>query len=317
MADLIDQTTLANLLSAGGFTLTSAQSTVLPLVTSAASRAIRRWCSRQFSYATYDELYTVELDGQILLREFPVDSISRVASAPATVLMIQNTNSTTNQRAQVALATTGDVDLGLTVTGLTLQRVASGTTTTNTLTFTAGQTVAALATAINAVGNGWSASADSTYALWPVADLRAVQGYMPALTSSMAELKIHTTDLPFELDDRAGVLTLQQYNALQTNPWLSTRWGPPLTSDYGDQTLRGQLQGVRVVYQAGLQTLPEDIQQAAALTVQDMLRQLALDPRLSSESIGDYSYVVNTAFQTFAFSKVVMGLLAPYRRLRL
>lgn len=317
MADLIDQTTLANMLSAGGFTLTSAQSTVLPQVTAAASRAIRRWCSRQFTYAQYDDLYTVNLDGQILLREFPVNSVSRVASAPATVLTVQNTDSSTNQRAQVALATTGDVDTGLTVTGLNLQRVASGTTTTNTLTFTAGQTVQALATAINAIGNGWTATADATYSLWPVADLRAVQGYMPALNCNMAELKIHTTDLPFELDELAGIVTIQQYNSLQTNPYRSTRWGPPLTSDYGDQTLRGQLQGVRVVYQAGLQVIPEDLQQATALTAQDMLRSLALDQRLGSESIGDYSYVVNTAFQAFAFSKTVMGLLAPYRSLRL
>jgi hypothetical protein len=317
MADLIDPTTLANLLAAGGFTLTSAQSTVLPLVTSAASRAIRRWCSRQFTYAEYDELYTVGLDGQILLREFPVDAVTRVASSPATVLTIQNTDGITNQRAQVRLATTGDVDLGLTVTGVSLQRVASGTTTTNAVSFTAGQTVAALATAINALGGGWYAAADASYALWPVSDLRAVQGYMPAVGGNVAELKIHTTDLPFELDERAGVLTLQQYNSVQTNPWRSTRWGPPLTSDYGDQTLRGQLQGVRVVYQAGLPTMPEDLQQAAALVTQDLMRQLALDPRLGSESIGDYSYVVNTAFQTFAFSKTVMGILAPYRRLTL
>ena len=316
MADLIDQTTLGNMLLAGGITLTSAQSAVLPQITAAVSRAIRRWCSRQLTQATYDELYTVPLDGQVLLREWPVDSVARCATGPATVLTITNTSTTVNQRAQVQLQCTGDVGTGLVPTGLALQLVASGVVSTATVTFTANMTVQALATAVTALGNGWSATADSAYGLWPVADLRAVQGYLPAVTPQQAELKIHTTDLPFDIDEKAGILVLQALNSSTTNPWRSTRWGPPLATSWGDQQLGGQFQGLRVVYTAGLAVIPEDIQQAAALTVADWLRLLALDPRLLSEKAGDYEYQLTATLAQYHLPASVLGMLSTYRSQR-
>jgi hypothetical protein len=316
MADLIDQTTLLNMLAAGGFVPTTAQSTVLPQVTAAVSRAIRRYTNRQLTRATYDELYTVGLDGQILLREYPVNAVTRCAINPTTVLTITNT-STANQRALVKLGTTGDADTGLTPANITLASYASGVATTATVSLTTNQTIAALATAINAVGSGWVATADSNYALWPTADLRAVQGNLPAISPAYAEFKIHVDDIPFELVEKAGIVSISANNSSTTNPWRSTRWGPPLSTDYGDQELRGRLQGVRVVYDAGLAIVPEDLQHAAALAVTDWIRLLSLDPRLSSETAGDYSYVVNSAFADYHLPKTVLGMLAPYRNLRL
>jgi len=316
MADLIDQATLLNMLAAGGFTPTTAQSTVLPQVTAAVSRAIRRYTNRQLTRATYDELYTVGLDGNILLREYPVNTLTRCAINPTTVLTVTNT-STANQRALVKLGTTGDVDTGLTPANITLTSYAGGAATTTTVTLTANQTIQALATAINAVGSGWLATPDSSYALWPAADLRAVQGNLPATSPAMAEFKIHVDDIPFELVEKAGIVSIGPNNSSTTNPWRSTRWGPPLSTEWGDQDLHGRLQGVRVVYDAGLTIIPEDLQHAVALVVADWLRLLGLDSRLGSETMGDYSYVLNTAFASYHLPKSVLGMLAPYRNLRL
>src|SRR5207247_558530 len=99
-------------------------------------------------------------------------------------------------------------------TGLTLTRIASGVTTTNNLTFAGNVTLADLATAINALGNGWSATVtgDATdYGKWPSADLYVAPsfgdgtqsaGALPA-RGTFAELRLHAVEVSgFELDPR-------------------------------------------------------------------------------------------------------------------
>jgi hypothetical protein len=313
MADLITQDYLSGCLSAAGLAPTAGQAAVLPRLTSAASRAIRKWCHRYFNRRTsIDELYTVEPGRPVLLNEFPVNSIDRAASSPTTVLTITN-GGASNQRATVKLATSGDADGGLTVTGLTLWRIASGTAATDTVDFGAGDTVQAAADAVNALAaGGWSASADPGYRLWPAADLRAVQGALPARGVS-AELKIHVEDLAFELEPDAGLLHLAGGSG--DDPF-GLRWGVPLSADLGDPDVRGATNGLRVVYDAGFDVVPEDVQQACAEAVIDMMRLLAINPRLQSETLGSYSYSLGTALAEYALPKPAMARLAPYRSVR-
>src|SRR5207248_3288921 len=136
--------------------------------------------------------------------------------------------SASNQRATVAV----------TATGLTLVRVAAGVTTTDTsVTFAGNVTLSAVATAVNALGNGWSASViDSANNNRASADLRAVQGALNARGVN-AELTLHLQELSaYEVDANHG--------------WLVRAAG----------CWHGGVNFWRVIYTAGYATVPEDVQ---------------------------------------------------------
>src|SRR5438093_356554 len=152
MADLI--TTARAKYNLDNRTTTAAEDTTLAALVTACSKAIKKYCAREFDSQSFDELYAGSGAELLLLAQFPIISVARVAYEPTTVLRVQN-NSSANQRATVAI----------TSTGLTLVRVASGTTTTDTsVTWAGNATLSAVASAVTALGNGWSASvADSSY----------------------------------------------------------------------------------------------------------------------------------------------------------
>src|SRR5262249_6777644 len=107
----------------------NSQDSLLSTLITAYSDAIAKYCRRDFTSKSYDELSEGDGDRRLLLREYPVQSVTSVRYRPVTVLKIQNTSTTVNQRATVQV----------TSTGLTLVRVASGVTTTDTSITWAGQ----------------------------------------------------------------------------------------------------------------------------------------------------------------------------------
>src|SRR5262249_41343414 len=132
---------------------------------------------------------------KLLLRHYPIMSVERVAYSPQPVLSISNT-SAANQQARVK--TTSD--------GVVLIRVASAVTTYNKLTWAGNATVTALQTAINALGNGWTATVPSSYANYPTFDIIANQGAMNA-KDAPAELRIHISELAaFQVEAAKGWL---------------------------------------------------------------------------------------------------------------
>src|SRR6202008_2324720 len=110
------------------------------------------------------ELYSGTGEPRLLLRHYPLVSVQSVRYRPVTVLKLTNTDPT-NVQARAAV----------TATGLTLVRVKNGVRTTDTsVTFAGNVPLTALAAAVNALGNGWSAqvAGDATnYGSWPSADL--------------------------------------------------------------------------------------------------------------------------------------------------
>jgi hypothetical protein len=229
---------------------TSAEDDTLDALIAAVSAAIERLCGRSFGSASFDELYDGWPQRELMLEQFPVISVERVAFAPVGVLRIQNT-SASNQRATVQV----------TSTGLTLTRVASGVSTSSTVTFAGNVTFSAVATAINALGNGWSASVlDAADANRASADLRALQGALNAKDQA-AELVLHKDELyDFTIDAPRGILR-------RTGRWF----GPP---GYW-----------RVIYTAGYASVPEDIQEACAQWVAHLFWQTKRDPGLAQEAI--------------------------------
>ena len=139
---------------------TSDENTTLDALIAAVSKAIENYCWRSFAIASYDELYPGNQRRELVVRNYPIASVERVAHDPAAVLRVTNTSASI-QRATVKV----------TATGLELIRVASGVGTTNTILFSDQPTLSALASAITALGNGWSSTVvDSLYNLRASAD---------------------------------------------------------------------------------------------------------------------------------------------------
>src|SRR5256714_4958793 len=112
MSDLITSARAKYSINQSSFT--AAEDTTISALVTAVSKAVRSYCRRQFDSQSFDELYSGTGNEYLLLKEYPILSVARVAYNPRTVLTIKNTSSS-NQRATVAV----------TSTGLTLVRVAS------------------------------------------------------------------------------------------------------------------------------------------------------------------------------------------------
>jgi uncharacterized protein YyaL (SSP411 family) len=267
---------------AGVSSFTNEELRIIDHILAAVSEAVRNYCGRDFVARPYDELYDGTGTAELLLRQYPVLSVERVAACPATVLRVSNTSSA-NQRASVQV----------TRDGLTLIRVASGTQTTDTsVTFAANATIAALATAITALGNGWSATAESAYENYASADLRPVQGALNA-KNVQAAIKLHVEELSdYEVIAERGVLL------------------------YGGGAYAGWVRGwqnYRVIYSAGFEAVPGPVQEACAEWAAMLYWQSKRDPGARQLQIP------GVTFQTFGFHAAdvppaVKALLAPYRR---
>lgn len=257
---------------------TSAEDTTLDSLIAAVSAAIERWCRRTFASTQYDEVYDGRAQAELVLRQFPIISIERVACAPTTVLLVQN-SSASNQRATVQV----------TGTGLTLTRVASGVSSSSTVTFAANVTLTALAAAINALGNGWSASlANSDHANRAAADLRALQGAFAAKEAAAA-LGIHLQETADYVSDPTRGMLIR-----------SAGWG-------------GGVQAWRVMYTAGFATVPDDVQEACAQWVAALFWQTKRDPGLAQEaSPGSFSRSPERHLPPS-----LRALLEPYRTMRI
>ncbi len=284
----------------------ASQDALLTVLLTAVSDAIEKYCRRDFTSKSYDELYNGTGDRRLVLREYPLQSVKSVRYRPVTVLKIQNTDTATNQQARVQVRST---DLQLT-------RVASGVTTTNTLTYAANVTLQALATAINALGGGWSAQVvgdtAGDYGLWPSADLYVPPSYGDGTTSQgsltargqFAEIKLHTYELAgYQLDPRGWLLRAIPY----TDPEL-------LHPE--DLIWPVGINNFRVQYTSGYTTIPEAVQEACAEWVAILYQATLRDPSLKSQATQGF------LAQTWASlaprdqkpPDSIRTLLQPYRR---
>jgi hypothetical protein len=272
----------------------------------AVSDAIRKYCRRDFSVGSYDELYNGTGDRRLLLREYPLQSVESVRYRPVTVLKVINTNPA-NVHARVSV----------TSIGLTLVRVNGGVRSTDTsVTWANNPTLSAVAAAVTALGNGWSAQAvgDSTnYGAWPAADLYVKPAFGDGTTSQgaltaagqFAELKLHTYELAgYQWDARGWLLRAIPY----TDPEL-------LHPE--DLVWPTGINNFRIQYTAGYGIIPEAVQEACAEWVSDLFSRTGRDPNLQSLSVqGSMTQVwgAQGSSQSMRPPMYVVRLLAPYRR---
>jgi hypothetical protein len=287
----------------------NSQDALLGVLVAAYSDAVRKYCRRDFSLQTYDELYDGTGDRRLFLRQYPLVSVASVRYRPVTVLKVQNTDTGTNQRATVQV----------TATGLTLVRVASGVVNTvpdMTLAFASYPTLSSLAAAVVALGGGWTAQvvgdAGGDYGLWPSADLFVAPSYGDGVTSQgaltargqNAELKLHTYELAgYQFDPRGWLLRAIPY----TDPEL-------LHPE--DLVWPVGVNNFRVQYTAGYPTIPEAVQEATALWVAQAYWYTQRDPELASQDVPGQLRQSWGSAQADPVQPPprVMRLLAPYRR---
>jgi hypothetical protein len=277
MANLIDLDRALNNLN--NLATTDDQNTTLDALIAAVSSSIEKYCWRTFADTSYDEIYPGNQRPELVLRNYPTLAVERVAFAPLGIVRITNT-SPSNQRATVKV----------TATGLELIHVASGVSTTNEILFADQPTLSALATAVTALSNGWSAVViNPNDSLRASADLRALQGAFQAMNLN-ADLRLHTGELSgFVVDAERGILTRDR----------GLLWD-------------GGLHYWRVVYSAGFSEIPDDVQEACAEWVAQLFWQTQRDPGLASETIpGTYTRVPLQAMPA-----TVKLLLGPYRNWR-
>jgi hypothetical protein len=291
----------------------NSQDPLLGVLVAAYSDAICKYCRRDFCLRSYDDLYDGNGDRRLLLRQYPIQSVQAVRYRPVTVLKVININMAVNQQARVQV----------TATGIKLQTVASGVVSNipdTTLSFTSYPTLNALASAISAQGNGWSAQIvgdagggglQGDYGLWPSADLWVAPSFgdgvqsQGALTArgTNAELKMHTFELQgYQWDARGWLLRAIPY----TDPEL-------LHPE--DLVWPVGINNFRIQYTAGYSTIPEAVQEACALWVADAYHLTTRDPALASQAIpGQLTQAWLTPADPEKPPARVARLLAPYRR---
>lgn len=246
----------------------------------AASDAICRYCARDFTDTLYTDYYDVGVIQRavpILLRQYPIIAVSRVALA-SRALQIQNANSA-NQRATIQT----------TSTGLNLFTMASAVPTTVTLPYATYPTIQSLANAVTAAGNGWSATiwsgANGSYALWPSADLKVLQGAVSAFFGG-AYLELY--------EDTYSGSSIGDWWDEGEGPSTYSASGPGwrLQSDTGEMYFkcrRGSL-NLRIDYEAGYAVIPPSVQEACVQLVEWWYQNSGLNLALKSAKLGDASF---------------------------
>ncbi|MDR3638797.1 MAG: hypothetical protein P4L84_33630 [Isosphaeraceae bacterium] len=304
--------------------LPSDQSYLATAVT-AASRAVQRYCRRWFLLQSYLEIRTPQ-PGQwdkgdpdlILLGQYPIVGPARLRTGRQYAVQVVNNDNVTNQEAYVGFTTSGDPDISLTNTGLTLTRVASGVQTVDTISWSVSPpytTTQDVVNAINALGGGWNAVLQSpALAKLGAYNLYGSEGSSGALATSQCMLNIFSRDLSCaRIDVASGTVFLAadasgygNYGSGLGSDWL---WPGGIDSPTGAGNFRPE---VLCSYQAGYATIPQDVQTAVLAIIKVLLQELQTNTRYDSETAADATVRLAEIGER-TMPKSVKKLLAPWR----
>ena len=297
MSDLISISRAAQIPALAA--VAAANPAYLGSLVSAASDAIRRRCGRDFTLSSYTEYHSggIYILEPLRLRHFPVAELTRVAAGPRPALLARNIDAVTNQRATIETTTTG----------LRLVRVASAVLSTTDLLFATYPTVGAMAAAINALGNGWTAIARDGFANFPSADFKPLQGAVGVLACGR-DLEIHVeTVQPF-----SACAALEGEPALADGSSGGAGWRlDEETGEVYGRFPRGQL-NIRVDYRAGFASVPQAVQEACAQLAQDLYQAGLVNNTLKKATLGPSSVELKSSAGASLLSPKVRLLLAPY-----
>ena len=240
---------------------------LMELSIDAASGWLETYTGWQYVSREYREWYDGTGDQTLVLRHRPVTELARVCVGRENALKISNT-STSHSAASVSV----------TSTLVSLRRTNSaGTVSTTTVTFAAQATVTLMAAAINALGDGWSATVQGSTGVQASADL-AVSPYLYCLGQ---DVMLEVPDTPvgeLRTDDPAGIVWL---GTIRDASW--DEWGTFWTGR----------RNVFIQYTAGYAETDlafQPIRQLATEVAAVLFTKAREDPTVQSEKLGDYSY---------------------------
>lgn len=292
--------------------LTQAQMEMVPTLISVASNVVRQFCARLFTQSTYIETLPVQLDGTVRLSQYPVNYIQRVQAIPIEALFVGNVSATLSW---IYAMTSGAASAYTpqTLTGLVLNWEAGAGLQTQTIAFSAGMTIGALAAAINAVQDGWQATVQAQYANLPVTEIIdgfASKGAGPGdEPTGGAAYHVYSIDVPNArfIDDDGQFTGMVYVGRIRTGENL--RWGPEAGYWESQDRMTGK---AKITYSGGFASIPYEVQLATVELVKSQLDRLKTEMLLASETGGDYSYSVNTA-QAVAIPPNIRTALSKWR----
>ena len=264
----------------------------------AASGAIAGHCDRQLALGTYAETHRPGRSRTAWLRQYPVTSLSRVATEYRQVLTLQNLGASTSRASCQLVAPNG-----INPTALALSSVSGGVASAvSTLAFSGLPTIASLAVALNGVA-GWSATTPGTWDGWATVDLDAIgQGGPVDAFSGPASMGAYVRDLGgYELDVDTGAIRFDRRR--------HHRWSDPA-------------ENVMAIYSAGFNpdplagpvTMPDEVKRATMILCQALLQVTKVGAK-TMERVEDYEYNLGPAANRLI--DLVKPLLTRYRRRRL
>jgi hypothetical protein len=273
------------------------------LITSSSSM-IHGNCARLFNSQSYSEYYDAlnfPFDF-IQLRQYPVTQVQRLATNPQQVISITNNDTTNNQFAEVVTTLSG-----FNTSSVTISWLASGVSNSQTFSAASYVTLQSLATAISAVGGGWTSTVYSGYGNYATATLRPYQGNMSALGGGGAWLEMYLDTPTF--GGNGTFLGYQQTGVLTSGPqW---RLDPVKGVCWG--CFPGGQQGIRVDYTAGFATIPQDLQQACMrLCVLQYERDL-LNSTVQTGRVGPFSETKKTDYKGYMDDPEIKSVCFRYR----
>lgn len=280
----------------------SSDNTVMTDIVNAASDCVERYCNRRFALTTYDELLDGTGDYNIFVSNYPITALLRVAYNPIQVMSIRNTD-TGCARATFRIDGTSaspplpnvlylvSMKNGVeTAININLQTGATSVDGVAGTTFTM-VTLDNLATAINSFA-GWAAGAMGIFTSWRVDDIRPPQGANECRWFGNAYLKLHSWNLAdYEQNPDVGEIVSPQ----------------GFTFGY---------RNYRIIYTAGYSTIPEPVQQAVADLAVAVYVNRGVNPNLTAENLGGYSYsqiTEKTFHQLDLISRYSLPLYKSYR----
>lgn len=254
----------------------------------AATEMIERFCGRRFALTTHEHKVSGSGRRELSLREHPISAVARVSSGFREYLSVLNSSTDATQATGQTIATA----LHLTVTG-------GVNASSSSLLFTTNVTIGALITAINALGNGWTATLSSgSNNAFLTADLfehDPRSALNRALTLRAGEETINN----FEVDKDAGVL-LMSSGPDATRFSGATAFGfygritpfelRPITARGSGPLWREGFLNYFVRYTAGFSTIPADLEFFCNQVAANLLRAGKRDTALGAESLDGYSY---------------------------
>lgn len=258
-------TSLASLKESLGIATTT-DDTLLERCIDAATAGIESWCDRKFKARDFREFVQPNGGRTVRLEQYPVNSIDSIAYGAAISFSVESTTSATDVLASV----------GWDGSTLRLRKIASdGTSTTNSIDASSSyQTTSLLVDAINLV-SGWSATL--TKSVWTPSLYRfAGRG----VTSAPCFFEYPQDDVgEYRVDFEMGLIHL-----------VVDRFPVIRADDAPNNRFPQGFYPVFVAYNAGMSTIPDDLEDACIQIAGGLYHQAAQDPTVASEALGDYNY---------------------------